>query len=250
MSAAVKKYSVRLAVLLVWLGVWQAAFVFVGQEILVVSPLMVFRRLVELMGEASFWQSILFTFMRITAGYLLGVIFGTVLAALTCVSSALNAFFAPVLTLARSTPVASFILLALVWIKKDYVPVFIVFLIVLPIIWANVSKGIAETDREYLEVARLYRFGFIKTVRRIYMHTVLPYFAAGCVTALGIGWKSGVSAEVLAMPIFSIGYNLYRAKINIETADLFAWTAAVVLISVILEKLISAALSALRERRK
>ncbi len=243
----IKTALTKLAVLLIWLGVWQAAFLAIGQKLLFVSPLQVAERLCSLVLQPAFWQSVGISFLRISAGYLLGVFFGVLLAAVTSASAFLRSLFEPLLTLARSTPVASFIILALVWIQKDYVPIFIVFLIVLPIIWANVRQGIEETNGDYLEVARVFRFGFLKKLRTVYLPCVLPYFAAGCTTALGMAWKSGVAAEVLAMPVRSIGYNLYRSKINIETADLFAWTAVVIILSVILEKLITFLLGRIRE---
>ena len=242
-----KNRITKLAVLLIWLGVWQAAFIAVGQQILFASPLQVLSRIFVLVTKASFWQSVALSFLRISAGYLLGVFFGVLLAAVTSKSRFLRSLFEPILTLARSTPVASFIILALVWLKKDYVPIFIVFLIVLPIIWANVRKGIEETDNEYLDVAKVFGFGFFKRLKTVYLPSVMPYFAAGCTTALGMAWKSGVAAEVLAMPVRSIGYHLYRSKINIETADLFAWTAVVILLSVLLEKLIVFLLKKIKE---
>ncbi len=159
----------------------------------------------------------------------------------------LNRLFYPLISLAKATPVASFIILALVWIKKNGVPVFIVFLIVLPIVWANVSEAIKNTDKSMLEMAKVFRFGKLKTIKEIYVHSVLPYFAAGCTTALGLAWKSGVAAEVISLPQSSVGYHLYRSKITIETADLFAWTLVVIILSVLLEKLITALLKKIRK---
>ena len=98
-----------------------------------------------------------------------------------------------------------------------------------------------------LEMARVFRFGKLKTVKYIYVNSVLPYFAAGCTTALGLAWKSGVAAEVIALPQSSVGFHLYRAKITIETADLFAWTLVVIILSVLLEKLIVALLKKIRK---
>lgn len=241
-----KKVLITLAVLLFWTGVWQVAFMLIGKEILVVSPLQVVQRLFELAQTAEFWKSIGSSFLRISSGYLLGVFFGTLLAVLTSSVSLLKELFYPLISLAKATPVASFIILALVWIKKNGVPVFIVFLIVLPIVWANVSEAIKNTDKAMLEMAQVFRFGKLKTVKEIYVHSVLPYFAAGCTTALGLAWKSGVAAEVIALPQSSVGYHLYRSKITIETADLFAWTLVVIVLSVLLEKLIAALLKRIK----
>ena len=244
---SLKKFFITLAVLLFWAGVWQAAFIFIDKEILIVSPLQVLQRLFVLAQTAEFWKSIGSSFLRISSGYLLGVFFGTVLAVLTSAVSFLKTLFYPIISLVKATPVASFIILALVWIKKNGVPVFITFLIVLPIVWSNVSEAINNTDKSMLEMARVFRFGKLKTVKYIYVNSVLPYFAAGCTTALGLAWKSGVAAEVIALPQSSVGFHLYRAKITIETADLFAWTLVVIILSVLLEKLIVALLKKIRK---
>ncbi|MCM1363762.1 MAG: ABC transporter permease subunit [Faecalibacterium sp.] len=211
----------------------------VGQELLVVSPLTVLENIFALIRTASFWQNILLSFVRIFSGYLLGVVVGCLLAYLTTSLKFLDELFRPILMLIKSTPVASFIILALVWIKKDYIPIFIVFLIVLPVMWSNVREGILSTDKEYLEMARIFHFSKFKQLKAIYFHSILPFFTAGATTTLGLAWKSGVAAEVLAMPVKSIGYNLYRSKITLETADLFAWTAVVIILSTVLEKIIS-----------
>lgn len=233
-----KQFATKLAVLLFWLGVWQGAFLLVEQPLLLASPFEVLKRLSVLIFTSDFWQSVFVSFLRTGSGYILGVILGSLLACLTSALKIANEVLSPIISIARSTPVASFIILALVWIKKDYVPIFIVLLIVFPVIWSNVSEGISNTEKRYLESAKIYNFSFFKTVKVVYFHSVLPSFRSGCTAALGLAWKSGAAAEVLAMPVKSIGYHLYRSKIEIETADLFAWTAVVVLLSAVLEKII------------
>ena len=233
-----KKIIIKLAVLLFWLGVWQGVYMVVKEEILVVSPLQVAERIVSLVRELSFWKTVVMSFLRIIGGFISGVFFGVTFSCLMSASRVMKELLTPLLSLAKAVPVASFIILALVWIKKDYVPVFITFLIVMPIVCANVTEAISSVDSVHLQVAKVYRLGFFGTVKTVYLHSVLPSFAAAATTSLGLAWKSGVAAEVIAMPQMSIGYNLYRSKINIETVDLFAWTFVVVVLSVILEKLI------------
>lgn len=234
-----KKLIKKLAVLLIWLGVWQCLFIIIGQDILFASPIAVFKRLTELIHTSDFWISLVYSFLRIISGYILGLVIGSILAFITWRFKFIDEILSPLLIIIKSTPVASFIILALVWIKKDFIPIFIVFLIVLPIIWSNVRQGIEQTDKQLLDMAAVFNLGRIKTLKMIYLHSVLPFFAAGATTALGLAWKSGVAAEVLAMPVRSLGYNLYRSKISIETIDLFAWTAVVVILSLIFEKIVS-----------
>lgn len=223
-----------------WLLVWQMLYFAIKQEILIVSPVCVFQRLAQLARQAEFWLTALYSMKRILEGFLLGVLFGTALAVLTSRFTVFYNIFHPVISIIRATPVASFIILALVWMKSGSVPVFTAALIVLPIVWENVSSGIAKTDENLLQMAQVFDFGTAKTVLRIYIPCTAPYFTAACATGLGLAWKAGVAAEVLSNIPLSIGGRIYDAKIYLDTADLFAWTVVVVLMSVLLEHAMAA----------
>ncbi|MBW7573945.1 ABC transporter permease [Caproiciproducens faecalis] len=218
-----------------WIGLWQLAYLTVKQEILIVSPVRVLQRLFELSQSTEFWLTAFLSMLRILEGFLLGVIFGCVLAVLTSVSRMMYEIFYPVISIIKATPVASFIILALVWIPSPHVPSFTSFLMVTPIVWANVVNGIKKTDRNLLQMAAVYRFGLARTVKRIYLPSAMPYFTAACTTGMGLAWKAGIAAEVLAVTPLSIGRQIYNSKIYIETDNLFAWTVVVIGMSVVLE---------------
>ena len=243
-----KKIAQGAVVAALWLLLWQAAALAVGQELLLVSPLTMLRRLAQLVRQPVFWQSVFSSCGRIMAGVLLALAAGTVLAALMSRFSFLYAFFRPALQVIKSTPVASFIILALVWIKSWALGAFAAFLMVLPMVWANLYEGIAAVDRDLLEMAKAYRFSFGKKMRYLYLPSLLPYFAAACSTGIGIGWKAGIAAEVLGLPKNSIGKALYNAKIYLEMPDLFCWTAVIILLSLLFEKLAARLLHALTAR--
>lgn len=233
-SAFIRKFIV----VAFWLGVWQLAFIFTKSELLLPSPAQTFLRLFELAETGDFWLKSILSLVRIVEGFLFGVLAGGILGIFTSKFRLLKDFFKPVINIVKATPVASFIILALVWISRDGVPVFIAFLMVLPVIWANVSEGIEQTDKDLLEMARVFRFSGRKMFAKVYVPSVLPYLFAGCTTALGFAWKAGVAAEILSLPAKSIGKELYYSKIYLETTDLFAWSAAVIVMSILLEKLL------------
>ena len=161
----VKKAAQGAAVTGLWLLIWQAAAMAVGQELLLVSPLTMLRRLVQLVRQPVFWQAVFSSCGRIMSGVVLALAVGMVLAALMSRFSFLYAFFRPALQVIKATPVASFIILALVWIKSYALGAFAAFLMVLPMVWANLYEGIAAVDRDLLEMARAYRFSFGKKMR-------------------------------------------------------------------------------------
>lgn len=240
---------------LFWLLLWQGAVWYLlwakGLEstaLFLPPPLLVGRTLLELMGTAEFWQTALASLGRIFGGLLAGICLGTILAVCTSAWGWAELLLAPAVRVIRTTPVASFILLVILWAPTGQVPVVVSALMVLPVVWGNVSRGITQTDPLLLEAARAYRFGRWKRVRLVYLPSVLPYFASGCHTALGLAWKSGVAAEVLCVPRLAIGTQVYYSKIYLETPTLFAWTAVVLVLSFALEGLLGALLSRVERR--
>ena len=221
-----------------WITLWQCSHLAVGENILVPSPLAVFKRLFELCTETSFWLSVSVSLLRVLSGLFIGTVLGALVGVLTAKSVMLKNLFAPVLHIIKATPVASFIILAILWLSVENVPVFTAVLIVLPTVWANTEKGILSADPKLTEMGKA--FGMSKSERffRITVPSVKPFFAAALNSAVGMAWKAGIAAEVICPHKNSIGYALHDSKIYFETADTFAWTVAVVILSVLLEKLL------------
>ena len=231
---------------LIYLAIWEAASLLVGKDLLLPSPFSTVSRLLVLLMKAESWIAAGLSLLRIMSGYLLGVITGILFAILTARSRFAEELLSPLRSVVKATPVTSFILLALLWLASDLVPLFISFLMVLPIVWTNTAEAILQTDNGLVEMGRVYGFTKWKIIRKIYIPSVLPQFLAACTTSLGFAWKSGVAAEIIALPKISIGYRLYESKLRIETVDLFAWTLLVIALSMLLEWLLVRALRRIR----
>ena len=223
-----KKRTIRFWAVAVWLFVWQAVSVWIGQEILLVSPVVVLERLTGLVMETEFWRSI---------GFSLAAAAGILAAGLSAKFERIREFFAPAVMVVKAVPVASFIILVLVWVPSRNLSVVISFLMVFPILYTNVLDGILSTDPKLLEMADVFALPHAVRIRYIYVSQVLPFFRTGCSIGLGLCWKAGVAAEVIGIPDGSIGEKLYNAKVYLNTPDLFAWTVVIVLISLLFEKL-------------
>ena len=229
--------ALRLGAVAVWLLLWQLASMAVGLPLLLPSPLAVLLRLGQLCTGADFWLTVASSLLCILLGFLLGVLFGTALAGLCWRFRLIDVLARPLLGVLKSTPVASFIILALVWVKTTWLATVISFIMVLPLIYANVREGIDSADRQLLEMAQVFRLSRRKTFRYCYLPAILPFFLSAISSALGFAWKSGIAAEVLGRPARAIGSQIYDSKIYLETPDLFAWTLVVILLSVLLERL-------------
>lgn len=226
-----------------WLVLWGILAFFIQKPLLLPGPVAVFERLAELTQTPDFWRTVGRSLCRITLGLVCALPVGAVLAVFTCRFRFLRDLSAPMLTVIQTTPVASIVLLLLVWLGRDILPAVLVFLMVLPVVWRNVTAGVESADPQLLEFAKIYRFSPWRRLQRIYIPSAAPYFLAACRTSLGLAWKAGVAAEVLTVPKNSIGQMLYESKLYLETTDLFAWTFTVILCSLIIEKLLSVAVS-------
>ena len=227
----------RAGAVLFWLAVWQAAAMVIGQEVFLVSPVQALRCLLRLLPQADFWHRVGFSAGRILLGFGLGVVCSAALAVAAEICPAAEVLIAPVLQLVKATPVASFIILALVWLNSRSLSLFISALMVFPPVYLNVLEGICRTDRRLLEMARVFRVPLGRRLRGIYLPQVMPYFRTAVSLGLGLCWKAGAAAEIIGLPAGSMGERLYTAKVYFQTADLFAWTVTIVAVSVVFERL-------------
>ncbi len=227
-----KALAVAFALLL-----WQIAAAAVDQRILLVSPVEVLMRMTSIWRIEGFLSSIWFSFYHIAGGFLLALVTGTVLAALSGRFAWIETALWPFMITVKTVPVASFVVICLIWLSAQNLSVFISFLIVLPVVYGNVLEGIKSEDKKMLEVGRVFGIPFFKRILYIHMPQLKPFILSACATSLGMSWKAGVAAEIIGTPDGSIGKQLYYAKIYLDTDDLLCWTLIIVIISVAFEKL-------------
>ena len=233
------KFSRRLQSLLIilfWLIVWQAAAGLINQRLLLVSPIDTVKALARLVPTRAFWHRIGFSAGRILTGFSLALLAGCLFAVLAHTSQLLHELLAPVMQLVKATPVASFIILALLWIRSKNLSILISFLMVLPVVYSAILEGLSNLDRQLREMAQVFRIPRVRQTRYIWLPQIWPYLMQSCRVGLGICWKSGVAAEVIGLPSGSLGDALYQAKIYLQMADLFAWTFVIVCASALFER--------------
>lgn len=219
-----------------WIAVWDIISIMIGTEMLLASPFAVLGALVQLVGEHVFWNSIQNSLLKIGSGFSLALLFGILFAVLSYKSMLFKEMISPIMRVMKATPVASFIILALLWVNSSNISVLISFMMVLPVIYVNVLQGLHSTDRKLLEMAKVFRMSWSKKIRYLYLPAVMPHFVSACSLGLGFCWKSGIAAEVIGLPKNSIGEQLYNAKIYVMTKEVLAWTIVIIFISVIFEK--------------
>ena len=230
------------------LCLWQLAAVLVDNRLLLVGPLQVAGRLWQLLGMQTTWQALGYSFGRISLGFFLAFALALVLAAVSARFPLAEILLRPYVLAIQTVPVASFIVIALLWLSGRHLSIFISSLMVLPVLYANALQGFRAADRQLLEMAQVFRMPRFRRTRCIFLPALAPYLQSACHVALGLCWKAGVAAEVIAVTEKSVGGMLYDAKVYLEIPDLFSWTVLIVAVSLGFEKLFLALLDSITQR--
>ncbi len=221
----------------IWILLWAFLSALIDQELFLPSPLRVIYALSSMVGESSFWRSIAFSLSRVSAGIVISFLSAILLSALSYRFRLIDIFLDPALKVIKATPVASIIILVLLWIKSRNLSIVISFLMVFPILYTALLDGLNGIGYDMIEMADVYGIRGLRRIRYIYMPYVMPALRTALRTALAMGWKSAVAAEVIGLPSFSIGSELYQSKVYFDTPRLFAWTAVIVLLAFLFERL-------------
>src|SRR5450830_1262362 len=182
------------------------------------GPAKVWTALHTIAHSPSFWHDI---------GTTLGLALGS--------SKTLARFFEPILAIFNTVSSAIWAIFAILWFGiSDATTVFVVFMTAMPLILTNVWKGAQTVDHSYVGLARSFRMSRLQILRKIYLPTILPYFFSGARLAFGFGWRVSLVAETLGSSD-GIGYRLRQASDLVQSDQVFAWTALLITMMLVLE---------------
>lgn len=247
MSDKLKKVIKGVICAVFWIGLWEIAALLLDKHVILPTPVKTVVRLWELLGTGGFYSAVGYSLLHVFLGFAIGVVLGTLLAVLS--KAGADFIISPAVSVIRSVPVASVIIVMLFFLGRESVPAVTVILMVTPVIYQNVLKGFSSVDQKQKEVAKVFGFSRFKQFKLCTLPAVLPFFSAGIKTSIGLAWKAGIAAEVICTPKISVGTMLYDAKIYLESADLFAWTLTIVILSILIEKVLAVGIDRLSGRR-
>lgn len=228
----------KIVPVLVWILIWQLVAIIVHNKVLLAGPVETVKALIAMAGAGDFWTSVGQTTVRILGGFLTGSVLGIGLAYVAYKKPMVENFLKPFVLTLKSVPVASFVILLLIWFGSRNISVIICAMVVYPILYLNTLDGLKSTDNKLLEMAKVFRMPGGRMVRYIFLPQLKPFWGSAFKLAIGMSFKSGIAAEVIGQPLHTIGNGLYLAKVYLETGELFAWTIVVVLIAFICERVL------------
>lgn len=228
----------RIAAIFVAILLWQLLAMKLDQKLLLATPVDVAKTLGVLVKSQEFYSAIAYSMGRILLGLLIGAAVGIACALLAGRWHFMEVLFWPYFSAMKATPVASIVILCLVWLSSRRLSVFIVFLVVTPVIYTNILAGIKNLDLKMKDMARVFGINGLRRLLYVYLPELKTYIIAAFALATGMAFKAGIAAEVIGTPGGSVGKMLYNAKVYLETPELFAWTLVIIVLSVVVEQVI------------
>lgn len=221
-----------------WIALWQILALTVDNQILLATPFQTAQEILRLFARPGFYITVGKSLLRISTGFLGGLFAAFFLAAASRRFPLIEESLSPFMTLIKAVPVASFAVLLLIWWGSSFLAVAVSFLVVLPNIYLSTLEGLKSTDKQLLEMAKVFRLPLRNRFFYIYRPALKPFLYSSLKLSLGMCWKSGIAAEVIGTPDSSIGERLYLSKVYLDTPGILAWTAIVILFSILFERLI------------
>lgn len=197
------------------------------------------RALLRLVYTPGFLVSIGTTCLRACVGLLLSLAAASITAFLLNRSEAIRFLFMPWLSLLRSVPVISFILLALIFLNPEMIPLLIAFLTMYPLLTENLLKGLMNRRDSWKMLARQFHLNAWNCLFQINYPQLKPYLFSGLASAVGFGWRAIIMGEVLSQCVDGIGKRMKEAQVFIDVPELIAWTLVAIVLSWLTDKLIS-----------
>lgn len=197
------------------------------------------RALLRLVYTPGFLVSIGTTCLRACVGLLLSLAAASITAFLLNRSEGIRLLFMPWLSLLRSVPVISFILLALIFLNPEMIPLLIAFLTMYPLLTENLLKGLMNRRDSWKMLARQFHLNAWNRLFQINYPQLKPYLFSGLASAVGFGWRAIIMGEVLSQCVDGIGKRMKEAQVFIDVPELIAWTLVAIVLSWLTDKLIS-----------
>ncbi|HHX60078.1 MAG TPA: ABC transporter permease subunit [Epulopiscium sp.] len=215
--------------------VWELSHTMIGNSVVLPSVRETTIAFKEIITSLNFGITIATTLNRIVVSFLIGLILALILGILSALNKWFYDFLSPVLSLFKIVPTMAIVILALIWLTNQRAPVLIAVIIVLPILYEAVIKGIKNIDKNILNMTTVYKVSTVDIIRYIYIPSILNNIMAIFSSSIGLCLKIVIGGEVLGQPQNSIGTSIQTEKMYLNTAGVLGWIVILVILSLVID---------------
>lgn len=238
MKRIVRNLCYPLFVVLVILLIWWIAALVINVDLILPTPTVAIHNLFIYIGQQDFWLALSGTFLRGIVSFIISFLTAILFAFGAFLSPTLKKIIQPFMSIVRSIPTMSVILILIIWLSPKTAPLVVAIIVICPTIYSSLLAGFEEIDVQLIEMAAVYNVSRGDKIKKLYLPNIAPTMFETSASGLGLNIKLVIAAEALTQTSDSIGKLMQYAKISLEIEKLFALTIAAVLLSTACEFII------------
>ena len=193
------------------------------------APWTVFELIGEETQSGRLPRQMAATFRRLALGFSLSMTVGVALGILLGRCPRLDRFFDSWLTVALNIPALVSIILCYLWFGlNETAAIVAVFLNKVPNVIVTLREGTRQSRRALLEMAEVYQFGWIRTMRHVVWPPLFPYVMTAARTGLALIWKIVLVVELLGRSD-GMGYQLHLYFQLFDVTGILGYSIAFIL---------------------
>lgn len=214
----------KLISIFTFICLWSVLALIVNNDIILPAPYAVLSRCSELLLSASFYMSLLMTFLRAHIGFIISLISGILVSYLCYIYKWLEDILSLWIKGLQTIPQISFIIFLLFWIDHEICVYVVVTLIGFPIVYFNMLESFKSIPQEYKDILQLYDYNHSSLLINVYLPLCRSTLISTIKSALPLCLKVTVMSEVLLFTSVGLGNDLSDARVNIDMIGVFAYT--------------------------
>ena len=215
-------------------ALWQLVSAFADSRVLP-PPAAVLDRLAAGLVSGDLPLHIGITLARVAVSFALAMLIGTAIGIALGRSPALDRFFDPWLVLFLNVPALVTIILCYVWFGLiEAAAIAAVAVNKIPNVVVTLREGARALNRDYLEMAQVFRLGRAKTLRHVVLPQLFPFSMAAARSGLALIWKIVLVVELLGRSN-GVGFQIHLFFQFFDVASILAYTIAFVAVIQVIE---------------
>ncbi|MBU5256283.1 ABC transporter permease [Tissierella praeacuta] len=215
--------------------IWILLSKFIDNEIIFPTIKSTFVNFIQIIKNPNFITIISYSILRSLIGFIISLFLAIIIGIFSSISKTIYYLMIPIINFLSSVPTMAIIILAIIWLNNELVPIFVGFIMVFPILYETVLKGILNIDKDIIAMAQIYKVDKLTIIKDIYIPSIFINLSNVSSSTLGINLKMVIAGEVLSQPKYAIGSNLQLQKMYLNTSGIFAWIIIILFIAKLFE---------------
>ena len=191
---------------------------------------------------SSLMESMLVTLKVTLIALSMSVLISVSLAILFYLSKILERSMMPITVVLQVTPIIAIAPLISIWVDSSEMATLIcAFLVAFFPLLTNTITGLKSTEKNHLDLMRLYRANKFELLRFVVLPNALPYFLSGLKVSTGLALIGAIVGEFVIGPISGhsgLAYRIIESGYQLEIPKMFSSVVLISIMGIVLYKIV------------